>query len=214
VAHQIATTDNQGILPVFNSEIATLLAVIFCYPSKITMNMMRWMAICLLICATAWASDSPKGTVPRAAPDRYDAHAEQNDVALGATRLTPKLARKVFTTDVNRCCVVVEVALYPQKDGRIEVSLNDFTLNVAGQDIGAKPSSAKVAALHSSQDRDRLRPTLIVAMEQELSEKGLPQGSTSTPVSGYLYFSLPENKNAKYQLEYTLKGNKLTLALN
>jgi hypothetical protein len=172
------------------------------------------MATCLLICATSWASDSPRGTVPRATPEKYDAHAEQNDVAIGASRLTPKQVRQVFTTDVNRCCVVVEVALYPQKDGRIEVSLNDFTLHVAGQDMAAKPSSAKVAALHSSQDRDRLRPTLIVAMEQELIEKGLPQGNTATPVSGYVYFSLPQNKNAKYQLEYILNGNKVTLALN
>lgn len=178
------------------------------------MNMMRWMFACLLICVAAWASDSPKGTVPRTSADKYDAHAEQNDVAVGASVLTPKQVRKVFTTDVTRCCVVVEVALYPQKDGRIEVSLNDLTLRVVGQEEAAKPSSAKVAALHSSQERDRLRPTLILAMEQELSEKGLPQGSTTAPVSGYVYFSLPQQKNAKYQLEYVIKGGKVTLALN
>ncbi|HEV2989219.1 MAG TPA: hypothetical protein VG759_12315 [Candidatus Angelobacter sp.] len=68
--------------------------------------------------------------------------------------------------------------------------------------------------MHSSQDRDRLRPTLILAMEQELTEKSLPQGVTTTPVSGYVYFSLPQQKNAKYQLEYAIKGNKVTLALN
>jgi len=44
--------------------------------------------------------------------------------------LSPKQARKAFTTDVNRCCVVVEVALYPQKDGRIEVSLNDSLIKL------------------------------------------------------------------------------------
>jgi hypothetical protein len=51
-------------------------------------------------------------------------------------------------------------------------------------------------------------------MEQELTEKSLPQGVTTTPVSGYVYFSLPQQKNAKYQLEYAIKGNKVTLALN
>jgi hypothetical protein len=115
---------------------------------------------------------------------------------------------------VDRCCLVVEVALYPQKDCSIEVSLNDFTLRAVGQESAAKPSSAKVVALHSSQDRDRLRPTLIAAMEMELSEKGLPQGNTVTPVSGYVYFSLTQSKNAKYQLEYTLKGNKVVLELH
>ena len=97
---------------------------------------------------------------------------------------------------------------------RSVISLNDFTLRIAGRDIAAKPSSTKVAALHSSQDRDRVRPTLIVAMEQEFSEKQLPPGPTATPVSGYLYFSLPKTKKEKYQLEYMLKGNKVVLALD
>ncbi len=178
------------------------------------MKLARWMLACLIIYATAWASDAPKGTVPHAAPDTYDAHAEQNGMAIGATMLPPKQARKVFKTDVGRCCMVVEVALYPQKDGLTEVSLNDFTLRTEGQDIAAKPSSAKVVAWRSSRDQDRLRPTLIAAMEMELSEKGLPQGSTAVPVSGYVYFSLLPIKNAKYQLEYTLKGNKVVLALH
>jgi hypothetical protein len=174
---------------------------------------MRWIVPCLIIYATALA-DSPMGTVPRATPDKYDAHAEQNGVAIGATMLTPGQARKIFKTDVDRCCVVVEVALYPQKDGITEVSLDGFALRVVGQDIGAKPSSPKVAAWRSSHDQDRLRPALVAAMEQELNEKGLPQGNTATPVSGYLYFSLAQkNKKAKYELEYMLKGNKLLLAL-
>jgi hypothetical protein len=50
-------------------------------------------------------------------------------------------------------------------------------------------------------------------MELELGEKGLPQGSTATPVSGYVYFTLTQKKNAKYQLEYILNGNKVVLAL-
>jgi hypothetical protein len=178
------------------------------------MKLMRWMMACLIICAAAWASDAPRGTVPRAAPDKYDAHAEQSGVAIGATMLTPKQARKIFTTDVDRCCLVVEVALYPQKEGPTEVSLNDFTLRIMGQDIAAKPSSAKVVAWRSSRDQDRLRPTLITAMELELSEKGLPQGNTATPVSGYVYFALSKNKNATYQLEYMHKDNKIVLALH
>jgi hypothetical protein len=179
------------------------------------MKQMRWMAFGLIICATALASDVPKGgTVPRSSSDKYSAHGEQNGVAIGATMLTAGQARKAFYADVNRCCVVVEVALYPPKDSVAQVSLDDFTLRIAGQDIAAKPSTAKTAALHSSQDRDRVRPMLIAAMEQEFSEKGLPQGSTTAPVSGYVYFSLPKAKKAKYELEYTLQGNKMVLALN
>jgi hypothetical protein len=50
-------------------------------------------------------------------------------------------------------------------------------------------------------------------MELELSEKGLPEGNTASPVSGYLYFTVPKKKNVKYQLEYMLNGNKVVLPL-
>jgi hypothetical protein len=178
------------------------------------MKQMRWTAVLLIICATALASDAPRGTVPHSSPDKYSAHAEQNGVAIGATLLTTAQVRKAFFADVNRCCLVVEVAMYPPKDAVAQISLDDFTLRVVGQDIAAMPSTAKTAALHSSQDRDRVRPMLIAAMEQELSEKGLPQGSTTAPVSGYMYFSLPKVKKAKYELEYTPQGNKTLLPLN
>ena len=178
------------------------------------MKQMRWMAIGLIICATALASDAQKGTVPHSSPDNYKAHAEQNGVTISATLLTADQARKAFFADVNRCCLVVEVALYPPKDAVAHISLDDFTLRVVGQDIAAKPSTAKTAALHSSQDRDRVRPMLIAAMEQEFSEKGLPQGSATAPVSGYVYFSLPKVKKGKYELEYAPQGNKISLALN
>ncbi len=52
-------------------------------------------------------------------------------------------------------------------------------------------------------------------MQAELTEKGLPEGKTAAPVAGYIYFSLPPQKDKKtaYQLEYTLNGNKLVLLL-
>jgi hypothetical protein len=54
----------------------------------------------------------------------------------------------------------------------------------------------------------------LAAMETELSEKGLPEGTTAAPVAGYLYFPLPRNKQAIYQLEYTLNGQKVLLILD
>ena len=50
-------------------------------------------------------------------------------------------------------------------------------------------------------------------MELELSEKGLPEGNSTQPVSGYLYFAVPEKKNTKYQLEYMLNGAKVVLPI-
>lgn len=179
------------------------------------MKLMKLTMAGLAICASALAADGPKGTVPRATPEKYAVHAEQKDVAIGATLLSAGDARKAFHTDVNRCCVVVEVALFPKDGASAQVSLNDFALRIAGQDIGAKPSSARVVAWRSSHDTDRLRPRLIEDMELELTEKGLPAGGTATPVSGYLYFALEKvEKKAKYQLEYGPRGEKVVLAFD
>src|SRR5205807_4159509 len=171
----------------------------------------------------------------------------------------------------NRCCLIVEVALYPPKDSTVSVSLNDFVLRVTGTEIATKPSGAKVLAAKlqkqatSPHDRDvTVSPTVGVGydsggyydpvtgqrrgggvytstgvgvgvgaggsrpqpgstdvdrntMELELSEKSLPEGNSGAPVAGYLYFSLPRTKDKKatvtHQLEYTLYGNKVVLAL-
>ncbi len=109
------------------------------------MKLRRWL-IAVLICATAVATDAPRGTVPKAAADRYPAHVTQDGIAIGATLLSASDVRHIFSTQVNECCLVVEVALYPQKDGLVEVSWNDFALRVVGQDIAAKPSSTAVIA--------------------------------------------------------------------
>jgi hypothetical protein len=51
-------------------------------------------------------------------------------------------------------------------------------------------------------------------IEQELSEKGLPEAKIALPVSGYLYFPLrKQKKNTKYRLEYVVNGETLNLQL-
>jgi hypothetical protein len=64
--------------------------------------------------------------------------------SIGVVTLSPEQARKQFVSDVNRCCVVVEVALYPSKDGKLDVSLNDLVLRQNNSEVGEKPASAKV----------------------------------------------------------------------
>jgi hypothetical protein len=204
---------------------------------------------------------APKGTVPRSSAEKYALHALRDGFSIGVVPLTPEQARKQFVSDVNYCCVVVEVALYPAKDGKLEVSVNDLVLRQNGAEVGDKPASAKVVASKlqkqaastkdvtvypsvgvgygsggydpatgtrvpggvykqvgvgvgigggtqsGSTDKDR------AAMETELSEKGLPEGTASTPVSGYVYFPVTRKKNATLTLEYTVRGEKVALKL-
>jgi hypothetical protein len=197
----------------------------------------------------------PRGTVPKAAANRYPVHAEKDGVSIGAALLTSDEVRKTFVSEVNRCCVVVEVSLYPLKDKPQPVSLDDYSVRVAGSDAAVKPSSAKVvaASIQKSAESQRditVSPSVAVGyesgaygghgtykavgvgvgisepgshsgssdrdrdtMQTELSEKGLPEGTASAPVAGYLYFSLTKKKNTTLQLECVLHGEKIVLTM-
>jgi hypothetical protein len=75
-------------------------------------------------------------------------------------------------------------------------------VGVGGTRPGATDADRKAA------DADRK------TMALELSEKELPDGKTSRPVGGYLYFPVPrKHKNVAYDLEYNLGGDKIVLPL-
>jgi hypothetical protein len=205
---------------------------------------------------------APKGTVPRASFDRYALHAAQDGVGIGVVLLAPEQARKQFVSDVNRCCVVLEVALYPDRDKTLNVSLNDFAISAGGSETAAKPASAKVVAATLQKKAAGARdisvypsvgvgygsggydPTTATrtpggtykqvgvgvgiggagpqsgstekdraAMETELAEKGLPEGSATAPVAGYVYFPISRKKGTTLQLSYTVSGQKVVLKL-
>jgi hypothetical protein len=181
-------------------------------------------------------------------------------MAVGASLLTTNQARHTFVSDVNRCCLVVEIAVYPQKGKPVNVSLNDFVLRNKDADVATKPSSAKVMAA-SLQKKARAERDVTVspgygvthqsgrgydpvtgtpsggttqtggvvvgigkggpasteqdrsAMEAELSEKGLPEGTISAPVAGYVYFPISSKNKGAMQLEYKLGEDKVVLVL-
>jgi hypothetical protein len=86
------------------------------------------------------------GIAPRPDAGSYSAHGAQDGVQMGASLLTHKDLKKVFATDVNQCCLVVEVAFFPPKDNFVKLSLDDFMLREPGMDVGARPSSTEVLA--------------------------------------------------------------------
>lgn len=83
---------------------------------------------------TDTASKKEDATVPRSSAEKYQAHATHGDVSLGAELLTRKEAEKAFAADVNRCCLVVQVAVYPNEKEPLELVHDDFTLMIQGAD--------------------------------------------------------------------------------
>ena len=99
-----------------------------------------------LMVLTSVAAAGPKGIVPRTSADRYPVHAGNDGTEVGAALLSPAEVRKAFSFDVSGSCLVIEVALYPQKDKERNVSLADFSLHLAGTDTVVKPSRATAIA--------------------------------------------------------------------
>ena len=107
------------------------------------MNARKCLAIAL-ICMSSSIAQTHRGTVPRSNVTDYAAHASQDNIQIGASLLTHKELKKIFATDVNQCCLVVEVAFYPAKDNFAKISLDDFMLREAGMELGTKPSTPDV----------------------------------------------------------------------
>ena len=97
-----------------------------------------------LACVAVLAFAAPKGTVARSTALKYPAHTEQDGVAMGAVLLTSREARSNFVSDLNYCCLVLEVAPYPEKGQNLDVSLNHFSLRTIGTDSAVKAGSAKL----------------------------------------------------------------------
>ncbi|HLY60657.1 MAG TPA: hypothetical protein VKV95_07805 [Terriglobia bacterium] len=113
-------------------------------------NSTRVMAF--LICVPWLSAAGPHGTVPRATNWRYPAHGELDGVKVGAALLTTQQARQIFATGINRCCLVVEVAIYPEKDKPLDVSLDDFAFRTVGSNSATKAESAEVVAATLNQN--------------------------------------------------------------
>jgi len=156
------------------------------------MNARKCLAIAL-ICVASSIAQTRSGVVARSAASDYAAHASQDNVQIGASLLTHKELKQVFATDVNQCCLVVEVAFYPPKDNFVKISLDDFMLREAGMEVGPRPSSAEVLAARleirpGSPDREHragVNSTSEIGYEREGTiNNGNNNGNTQTNRGG------------------------------
>ncbi len=99
------------------------------------------------------SSAGRRGTAPRSSADKYRAHAKHEGVSIGAELLSRKELSKEFAADVNRCCLVVQVAVYPQNNEALNVSLDDFTLVEEGTDTPIRPEGATVISARLEKEK-------------------------------------------------------------
>ncbi len=138
-------------------------------------------AACLLGNSTAAGqAKETKGIAPRAAAEEYPAHAQRETVAIGVKLLTAEEAHKAFVANVNDCCLVVEVGLYPQGDKPLDVNFDDFKLRVVGTDTTVKPQTAWQVATALQKNHDTQHD---VSTESSVGV-GYDTGTYIDPVTG------------------------------
>ena len=136
----------------------------------------------LVLLVFAWAA--PKGTAPRSSASDYPAHAQQDGVSLGAKLLTSTEVRKTFVSDLNHCCVVVELAAFPKAGQSLAVSLDDVTLRLVGTDTATRPSSATVISAALQKDAQGERDVTVAPVVTVGYQTGTAYDPTTGTVRG------------------------------
>ena len=220
---------------------------------------MNRIALMLVAVIAALANN---GIRPRGSPADYPAHVTSDGVTIASAVVPAAQVRKIFAMDLNRGgYVVVEVAVYPESGGEVDVSSGDFMLSATGESSAIPPVSARSIAgvLDRKNSPQRSRDTNVgvaigyetgtdpvtgqrrsgtytgvaVAngppgtlgppptgpdpwtMQQELEERSLPDGKSTQPVAGYLYFPKlsKKSRNGGYDLTYYGVSSKIRLSI-
>jgi hypothetical protein len=129
-------------------------------------------------------SAGQKATEPRDSAEKYAAHGEKEGISIGAEMLTRKQVAKEFTADVNHCCLVVEVAVYPKKDEALELSADDFSLYVEGNDVPVKPEGAAALAAKLEKKNDSGPGSGAGVTTESSVGIGYESGTIIDPVTG------------------------------
>ena len=178
-----------------------------------------------LILATALAASlafaQESGIPPRDSSLGYQAHTEASGATIAASVVSLAQAAKLFTGEVARKYIVVEVAVYPAPGHEMNIHLLDFALNREGGK--SRPANPEEVAAVWGQPRASLplRPPAMGAanianspprygdgpdsqsLAQKLRRFALPMGRISHPLAGYLYFPIPKRQSHEAtELEY------------
>jgi len=87
----------------------------------------------LLSVAAAWGADT--GVPPRPKVGESPVHGNANSTVIAAAIIPSDQVAKMFSSDLAKRYVVVEVAVYPGQDSPFDVESSDFSLRV-GRQVG------------------------------------------------------------------------------
>jgi hypothetical protein len=103
-------------------------------------------SLAILTLFTVALADSPKGLKPRATASNYPVFQQHTQLALGAEQLSRKQVQHAFATELDKRYIVIEVGVFPSKDGTIKLTTSDFLLHVAGTSQVLRPAAPETIA--------------------------------------------------------------------
>ncbi len=151
-------------------------------------NARKWtLLFCLLLISSAFAQEPRAGIKPRKAPNDYAVHSKTPNFAIGAVQLSSTEVEHAFVTELSKKYLVVEVGLYPETKGALNLDRADFVLRVAGTKTllrAAKPETiAAIMQKRPTKDREiEIYPTAGVGYESGRDPYGRSGGGVVTSV--------------------------------
>jgi hypothetical protein len=99
-----------------------------------------------LMLLTGALADSPKGLKPRESVSSYPVHRVRQTLALGAEQLSNTQVQHSFATELDKRYIVVEIGVFPAKDGSVTLGPDDFMLRVRGTNEMLRPVAPETIA--------------------------------------------------------------------
>jgi hypothetical protein len=136
---------------------------------------MRLLSILFALCLLVNAED--RGLPPRSGTADYPVHQGTKQAQLAAAVVPDKQIAGMFSAEIARRYVVLEVGIYPRNNQMFEVAWSDFTLKIGDAFVRVeKPRD--VAAPWQEKSRIPDKPVTVI------SEAGLVFGRSTDPVNG------------------------------
>jgi len=136
---------------------------------------MRLILLAFALSLPALAQDP--GVVPRPQPSDYPTHQSTRTATLAAALVPTRQIERMFSSDIAKHYIVLEVAVYPQNGQSIDVAWLDFGLRL-GDSVTYAEKPRDVATPWPGKNPSINRPVTVI------TETGVTYGRSSDPVNG------------------------------
>jgi hypothetical protein len=133
--------------------------------------------ILLVLAVTLLLDADDRGVPPRAQPSDYAVHQTTGDVTMAAAIVPSRQIEKMFSAEVARQYIVVEVAVYPQNGRVFDLDWFDFGLKI-GDTVAYVELPRDVATPWREKNRIPDKPVTVT------SDTGVVYTRSSDPVYG------------------------------